>query len=68
MGPRGTNLGPVQQPQQQPSAIATAPLDEPDGYRDGGDHGDTEQDRGCHRTNLSVSKLVIGRVPRSDPL
>jgi hypothetical protein len=40
---------------QQPSAIATAPLDEPEGYRDGGDHGDNE-DGGCHRTNLSVSK------------
>ena len=35
-----TLLGPA----QQPSAIATAPLDEPDGYRDGGDHGDAEQD------------------------
>jgi hypothetical protein len=31
MGPLGTNLGPVQQPVQQPSTIATAPLDEPDG-------------------------------------
>jgi hypothetical protein len=50
---------------QQPSAIATAPLDEPDSYRDGGHHGDNEQDLGCHRTNLSASKLVIGRVPHS---
>jgi hypothetical protein len=31
IGPLGTNLGPVQQPVQQPSTIATAPLDEPDG-------------------------------------
>ena len=51
---------------QQPSAIATAPLDEPDGKPDGGDHADAEQDGGCHRTNLSVSKskLVISAPVR----
>ena len=41
---------------EQPSAIATVPLDEPDSYRDGGHHGDNEQDLACHRTNLSASK------------
>ncbi len=52
----GVILGPVQRPVRQPSAIATAPLDEPEGYRDGGDHGDDEQDLGCYRTNLSSTK------------
>jgi hypothetical protein len=42
-------------------AIATAPLDEPEGYRHRGDHGDYEQDvGGCH-SSKSIEAALLAR-------
>ena len=44
----------------QTSAIATASLDEPEGYRDGGNDGPDEQDV-CHPSNLSGGREHVGK-------
>ncbi len=43
---------------QRPSAVATAPLGQPDAQRDRSDHGNGKQNRSCHPTNLSMIRLV----------